>query len=515
MASKKNQNDYIVLENINKIYPNNVQAVYDFSLRIKKHEFIVFVGPSGCGKSTTLRMVAGLEDITSGKLFIDSHFANDLTPKERDIAMVFQSYALYPQMSVYNNLAFGLRMRKKEEPLLDEQQNPIRRIDEKKIRATEKQLSLIEKDIAKIDRYLQKNPQDETYLALKEDLAAESAEKKEVLEYYRSTEVPVYRYRHYTKQEIDERVRTAAKILQIENYLFSKPSELSGGQRQRVALGRAIVRNAKVFLMDEPLSNLDAKLRVNMRSEIIELHRKIQATTIYVTHDQTEAMTMADRIVVMKDGYIQQIGTPKEIYNQPSNVFVATFIGSPAMNILPAEMKQNRISVGKELSFTLEKAQHQKVRAFYESQIEALKEEALLLQKEAEEADGTAQKKKAKKAAAMKLRAEEKAEENRKRIALYRSYLEKDCYDLYFGIRPEAILPKEKADGNISEEIALMVKIPELLGNEYYIHAPFGETLIVAKIQSKDIIQSGDKLPVVFDLDRINLFDRVSEKGIL
>ena len=241
---------YVSLQNVNKVYDNYVQAVFDFSLDIKEHEFIVFVGPSGCGKSTTLRMIAGLEDITTGDLYIDGQYCNEKTAKERDIAMVFQNYALYPHMSVYENMAFGLETR------------------------------------------------------------------------------------GYGKEEIDARVKRAAEILQITQYLDRRPKELSGGQMQRVALGRAIVREAKVFLMDEPLSNLDAKLRVSMRSEIIKLHREINATTIYVTHDQTEAMTMADRIVVMKDGYIQQIGTPKEVYNNPANVFVATFIGAPAMNLV-------------------------------------------------------------------------------------------------------------------------------------------------------------------------------------
>ena len=220
---------FISLQHINKIYPNRVQAVFDFNLDIKEREFIVFVGPSGCGKSTTLRMIAGLEEITGGDLYIDGEFANELEPKDRDTAMVFQSYALYPHMTVYDNMAFGLQMR------------------------------------------------------------------------------------HVPKDEIEERVNKAAEILQITEYLDRKPKALSGGQCQRVALGRAIVRNAKVFLMDEPLSNLDAKLRVQMRSEIVKLHNELGATTIYVTHDQIEAMTMATRIVVMNKGYIQQIGSPKVI----------------------------------------------------------------------------------------------------------------------------------------------------------------------------------------------------------
>ena len=232
------------LQHVDKIYDNNVQAVFDFNLDVKDKEFIVFVGPSGCGKSTTLRMIAGLEEISAGDFYIDGKRMNDVEPKDRDIAMVFQSYALYPHMSVYENMAFGLKLRK------------------------------------------------------------------------------------FSKEEIDKRVHEAARILEIEPYLDRKPKALSGGQRQRVALGRAIVRNAKVFLMDEPLSNLDAKLRVQMRSEIIQLHERIGATTIYVTHDQTEAMTMADRIVVMKGGYIQQIGTPKEIYNNPELANVKKFIDS-------------------------------------------------------------------------------------------------------------------------------------------------------------------------------------------
>lgn len=241
---------YVSLVNINKVYDNYVHAVYDFNLDIEKKEFIVFVGPSGCGKSTTLRMIAGLEDITTGDLFIDGEYCNEKSAKERDIAMVFQNYALYPHMNVYQNMAFGLETR------------------------------------------------------------------------------------GYKKDDIDVAVKRAANILQINDLLERKPKELSGGQMQRVALGRAIVREAKVFLMDEPLSNLDAKLRVQMRSEIIKLHKEINATTIYVTHDQTEAMTMADRIVVMKDGFIQQIGSPEEVYNHPANQFVATFIGVPPMNLV-------------------------------------------------------------------------------------------------------------------------------------------------------------------------------------
>lgn len=238
------------LQHIQKIYDNQVHVVKDFNLEIADKEFIVFVGPSGCGKSTTLRMIAGLEEISGGDLLIDGKRMNDVPAKERNIAMVFQNYALYPHMTVYDNMAFGLKMQK------------------------------------------------------------------------------------IANEVIDERVNWAAQILGLREYLKRKPGALSGGQRQRVALGRAIVREAGVFLMDEPLSNLDAKLRVQMRAEISKLHQKLNTTMIYVTHDQTEAMTMATRIVIMKDGIVQQVGAPKTVYNQPANMFVAGFIGSPAMNFI-------------------------------------------------------------------------------------------------------------------------------------------------------------------------------------
>ena len=250
------------LRNIDKIYPNGVQAVYDFNLDIADKEFIVFVGPSGCGKSTTLRMIAGLEEISSGELYINDKLMNDVNPKDRNIAMVFQNYALYPHMSVYDNMAFGLQIQKKD------------------------------------------------------------------------------------KKEIEEKVKRAAEMLELLPYLDRKPAALSGGQRQRVALGRAIVRQADIFLMDEPLSNLDAKLRSQMRTEISRIHDSLNTTTIYVTHDQTEAMSMASRIVVMKDGYIQQIGSPEEIYDYPENVFVANFIGSPPMNFFKGEIDQGKLIVG-------------------------------------------------------------------------------------------------------------------------------------------------------------------------
>ena len=253
---------YLSLKDINKIYPNGFHAVHDFNLEIEKGEFIVFVGPSGCGKSTTLRMIAGLEDISKGDFLIDGVRANEKGPRDRGIAMVFQSYALYPQMTVYDNLAFGL-----------------------------------------------------TLQGIDEDI-------------------------------IEKKVKNVAGILGLTDYLDRLPKALSGGQRQRVDVGRAIIRKVGIFLMDEPLSNLDAKQRVTMRSEITDIHQKTGSTTIYVTHDQTEAMTMADRIVVMKEGYIQQVGTPYDLYFNPVNVFVAGFIGEPPMNFVRAVLKKGKITIG-------------------------------------------------------------------------------------------------------------------------------------------------------------------------
>ena len=253
---------YLTLKNVNKIYPNGYHAVHNFNLEIEKGEFVVFVGPSGCGKSTTLRMIAGLEDISSGEFLIDGVRANEKGPREREIAMVFQSYALYPQMTVYDNIAFGLTLQGVDDEV------------------------------------------------------------------------------------IDERVKKTAAILGLTDYLDRLPRALSGGQRQRVAIGRAIIRKVGVFLMDEPLSNLDAKQRVTMRYEIAQIHQETGATTIYVTHDQTEAMTLADRIVVMKDGYVQQIGTPYELYFKPTNVFVAGFIGEPPMNFVRGEVHHGMLQFG-------------------------------------------------------------------------------------------------------------------------------------------------------------------------
>ncbi|MBQ8129619.1 MAG: sn-glycerol-3-phosphate ABC transporter ATP-binding protein UgpC [Clostridia bacterium] len=366
------------LDHIYKIYSGNVTAVSDFCLDIEDKEFIVLVGPSGCGKSTTLRMVAGLEEISAGDLFIGDRRVNDVAPKDRDIAMVFQNYALYPHMTVYDNMAFGLKLRKKP------------------------------------------------------------------------------------KEEIDKLVREAAKILSIEQLLNRKPKALSGGQRQRVALGRAIVRDPKVFLMDEPLSNLDAKLRVQMRTEITKLHQRLQTTFIYVTHDQTEAMTMGTRIVVMKDGFIQQVDTPQNLYDYPANLFVGSFIGSPQMNFFNAKLDARDGGVWAEFGSNAIRVPDSKIRLLTDE-----------------------------------------------------SYIGKE---VVMGIRPENIHDEERflsvADGNLVEA---KVEVTELMGSETYLYLKNDakEGNIVARVYPRSTSDMGDTIKVAFETSRLHFFDKDTEKTIL
>ncbi len=361
------------LKDINKVYPNGVQAVFDFNLDIMDKEFIVFVGPSGCGKSTTLRMIAGLEEITAGELYIDEELVNDKAPKDRNIAMVFQSYALYPHMTVYDNMAFGLKLRK------------------------------------------------------------------------------------MPKDEIDQKVQHAAEILGLKPYLNRKPKALSGGQRQRVALGRAIVRNAKVFLLDEPLSNLDVKLRVQMRGELIKLHNTLATTMIYVTHDQIEAMTMATRIVVMKDGYIMQVGSPKEIYDNPQNMFVAGFIGTPPMNFVHGV-------VGKDGYFT---AGDYKI----------------------------------------------KIPEDKLSIVTDNKFTGKP---IVLGIRPEDIHDSKIVMETYPEAVLnIQVDVAELLGSETNIYTHVNNDNICAVVNARAGVRIGDNLKLTFDMNKVHFFDPETEKVLL
>ncbi|MDU7164251.1 MAG: sn-glycerol-3-phosphate ABC transporter ATP-binding protein UgpC [Anaerococcus vaginalis] len=357
------------LKNINKIYDNGFHAVKDFNMEIEDKEFIIFVGPSGCGKSTTLRMIAGLEDISSGDLEIDGKRMNDVLPKDRDIAMVFQNYALYPHMTVYDNMAFSLKIKK------------------------------------------------------------------------------------MPKDEIDKKVKEAAKILGIENLLKRKPKQLSGGQRQRVAMGRAIVRNPKVFLMDEPLSNLDAKLRVQMRIEISKLHQKLGTTMIYVTHDQTEAMTLGTRIVVMKDGIVQQIDTPQNLYDHPRNLFVASFIGSPQINLIDVEVLKENEDV-------------------------FVKNDYLKLKLPKEKAD----------------------------LLNEKNYIGKK---VIFGIRPESIYDEEEFLEKADKEaiIDAKVRVYELMGAEVYLYFDLGEDQITARVKPSTQAKVGESTKFAFDMEKSYLFD--------
>lgn len=362
------------LENISKVYPDGFKAVKEFNLEIEDKDFIIFVGPSGCGKSTTLRMIAGLEDISSGTLKIDDKVVNDVESKDRDIAMVFQSYALYPHLSVYDNMAFGLKLKK----------------------------------------------------------------------------VP--------KEEIAKKVKNAARILDLEDLLNRKPKALSGGQRQRVAMGRAIVREPKVFLMDEPLSNLDAKLRVQMRTEISKLHKRLGVTMIYVTHDQTEAMTLGTKIVVMKGGIVQQVDTPQNLYNNPKNKFVAGFIGSPQMNFLDAIVCKNNDEV------TLKIGNNE-----------------LVLPK----AKGKA--------------------------LVERGYVDKV---VSIGIRPENVYDCSDAEKHsLESEIEATINVYELLGSEVYLYFNIEEFPMTSRVKAETSARVGDKLKFKLDMEKVHVFD--NETGLV
>ncbi|MHC1681880.1 MAG: ABC transporter ATP-binding protein [Clostridiaceae bacterium] len=364
------------LKNIYKIYEGNVTAVKDFNLEIEDKEFIVFVGPSGCGKSTTLRMIAGLEEISKGELYIGDTLVNDVSPKDRDISMVFQNYALYPHMSVYDNMAFALKLRK----------------------------------------------------------------------------VP--------KDEIKQKVTEAARILDMEHLLDRKPKALSGGQRQRVAMGRAIVRDPKVFLLDEPLSNLDAKLRVQMRTEIAKLHIRTQTTFIYVTHDQTEAMTLGTRIVVMKDGVVQQVATPQEVYNNPVNIFVASFIGSPQMNFIDAKVVEKGVKV---------------FLNFENESIELPEDKADVLKK--------------------------------------KGYIGKT---VVMGIRPEDMDDDDDVvAANKESVITADVEVTELMGAETYIYVKKGNSNITVRVAGTSKAKTGDKIKIAVNTTKFHIFDKETEQAVL
>lgn len=533
---------YVLLQRINKIYGKKFHAVHDFSLCIKKKEFVVFVGPSGCGKSTTLRMIAGLEDISSGNLFIDGEYANNLLAKERDIAMVFQNYALYPNMSVFDNMAFALKVRKHFFPVYEltstnEFRNEVQNIrakykEERSNDISEFRSRGASKEEIKDYLYLSRLSEVISIKEIREkyqtqvftynhDKASElkriinvnkdptkqeelNAQLQEVLSAF---DTPVYKYRHCTKEEIVDKVCNAAHILEILDQLKKKPKELSGGQRQRVALGRAIVRNAKIFLMDEPLSNLDAKLRVQMRSEIIELHKKINATTIYVTHDQTEAMTMADRIVVMKDGYIQQIGTPMEIYQNPRNLFVASFIGSPAMNLLDGTYDNGTIVFQNSYSYKLNKELIRKHDAYFAKLYadETRKYPDFVEQLNQEKTDFDSRKHSIKDIEEFNEKYNKLLSEKDAFISKLDAIIHGGAHEVVFGIRPESII--ETDEGN---SLSIKVRLSELLGDQYFVHFDFGGKDFLSKVSAEKSIESGTDMKLKIIEEKIHIFDKDS-----
>ena len=434
-------------------------AVTDFNMEINDGEFIVFVGPSGCGKSTTLRMIAGLEEISGGELYIDGRLVNDVDAKDRDIAMVFQSYALYPHLTAYDNIAFGLKMRKIPVAKLDKNGNEVIAIDEKKIAKISKNLKKLYKEREALVKDLARcEEKDRLYFtekqALNEKLVAD-AERD--LEYYKSTPVPLYNYVHMSKQEIDEKVKWAAEILGIEELLDSKPSEMSGGQRQRIALGRAMVRGPKVFLLDEPLSNLDAKLRTAMRAEIVKLHNQLKTTFIYVTHDQIEAMTMGTRIVVMKLGVIQQIDTPTNLFDYPENKFVAGFIGTPQMNFFDVDIKR----VGDKLNVMLKNGQTTELEL---SQLRTIQDK----------------------------------------------YLDGNIHSVCLGIRGENIKVDDKG-------IKATLTIKEVLGNTTQLFVRLEEkgNDIIVSVPERNNMIPGDVVHINFNEKFVHLFDRETELSIM
>ncbi len=434
-------------------------AVKDFNMEINDGEFIVFVGPSGCGKSTTLRMIAGLEEISGGELYIDDRLVNDVDAKDRDIAMVFQSYALYPHLTAYDNIAFGLKMRKVPTPKLDSEGKQIIAIDEKKVTELDKKLKKLYKEQQLLIKDASCAPQEDAayYDEKKALLEKRISDTEKDLKYYKDTPVPLFNYVHMTKQEIDDKVQWAANILGIEELLDSKPAEMSGGQRQRIALGRAMVRGPKVFLLDEPLSNLDAKLRTAMRAEIVKLHNQLKTTFIYVTHDQIEAMTMGTRIVVMKLGVIQQIDTPTNLFDYPDNKFVAGFIGTPQMNFFEVDIKRagDRLNV-----------------AFDDGQSTDLDLSELR--------------------------------------TIQSKYLDGKVHKVYLGIRGENITVGESG-------IKATLSIKEVLGNTTQLFVRLGEKGddVIVSVPERNDLMPGDAVHIEFNEKFVHLFDRDTELSVM
>ena len=569
IQQKAEENVFLCLKHLEKIYPNGEKAVHDFSLDISKEEFIVIVGPSGCGKSTMLRMIAGLEDITSGDIYLEGELLNYKPSKDRKMAIVFQSYALYPQMNVFDNIAFPLTINKYPMPVRcgelffwGEIQRKLAQDADAVCKALREEAESRKSKRARAEKFAlrcgisaeaanlllelyRECGGTETGADWKEKIAEKvEAGKRELAEKGAAADEEYYlvdengkhliENRKLTAFEIKQRVFETAEKLDLVPYLDKLPRELSGGQMQRVALGRAIIKNVPIFMMDEPLSNLDAKLRLTMRSEIVKLHHKIGATTIYVTHDQTEAMTMATRIVVMSRGFIQQIGTPKEIYNDPANIFVAQFIGSPSMNVFEAQYEKDGIINLGGMKICGGEKLRQIHDEFYKN---ATKEfEAML-----KNFDGAAQEKllqilsctgESKKFGKVGVKkekglkklfslfkkqpaenvADKQAEIVREKCEQLARYTNSD-HKVLLGIRPERVLIEKCEEGkDYTGRSVVMPTVCELLGGEYNIHFDFCGRDVVANFDAKQTISVNDRIAVSFLPEDIFLFDPVTGK---
>ncbi len=578
-----NEEVFLSLKRLEKVYPNGEKAVYDFNLDIAKNEFIVIVGPSGCGKSTTLRMVAGLEDITSGEIYLGDELLNYKPSKDRHMAIVFQSYALYPQMTVFDNIAFPLTINTYPAPVVNTVllscaqareiikgcglagvKDAIAKVDAQKPKFGERAENLatllnVVLETAKLilKLYGSVSADDWKIIADKEGEIlsdwqaklsdAESAEQTKITESGKKLDGEFCELsedgtrkivqRKLTHYEIKTRVYETAEKLDLAPYLDKLPKELSGGQMQRVALGRAIVKNVPIFMMDEPLSNLDAKLRLTMRSEIVKLHNRINATTIYVTHDQTEAMTMASRIVVMSRGFIQQVGTPEEVYNNPANIFVARFIGSPTMNIFEMEFDRNeKMLVYGDFRLPVENGFEEKFDKFYESKCaefssinenfdSGAREKILKLLSVTGEGKSVKNNSAKKKNFVVRIieffknLAAKKAEEDpwlkeravaAEKFAALKAYKE-NGRKVFVGIRPERIKIEKAEEGKTYKGANIVQpELTELLGGEYNVYFEFCGKNMIGKIDAKDKLGQNDKIAVSFSADDLFVFDPIT-----
>ena len=544
-STQTSNNAFLSLRHLVKIYPNGEKAVYDFNLDIEKKEFIVIVGPSGCGKSTTLRMIAGLEDISDGDIYLGDELLNYKPSSERKMAIVFQSYALYPQMSVYNNIAFPLTINKYPMPVVNtvlkanaEIEHILENVEFKKFigvlfnvfnskgkySAKEEQVATIFNITLYAAKILCR-----VYTAYKEFSLNELCSKEEDIkteiraelrplveaenvkveaggvkfdaefnELDESGNIKIEN-RKFTPYEIKTRVYETAEKLDLTPYLDKLPKELSGGQMQRVALGRAIIKKVPIFMMDEPLSNLDAKLRLTMRSEIVKLHNSIDATTIYVTHDQTEAMTMASRIVVMSRGFVQQIGTPEDVYNKPVNIFVAKFIGSPTMNVFNV-LADNfddkaREYILKTLSVTGEYSESKKHKQDTKGIIAKIKGLITKLSKRDKEPEDP-----------FKFERDICTE----KLKALESYVSEN-HSIMIGIRPERIKLEKKVEGKKYDKcIIVKPTVCELLGGEYNIHFTFCGKNMVGQIDAKEKVSIQDEIVVRLSFEDFYIFDPIT-----